>query len=154
MAFPYQIILCPVDFDDNSLKALDRAAEIARHMKGKLVLLHVIPIVMQPGEVPPPPRFTRTSTKQPKLNSRASQKRKSPASSMSRTSTAGRVIGTISQLENNLQPDLLVMATHGRRGLTRMFLGSVAEGVLRRATCPVLTIREEAHRQEAAAQRP
>ena len=151
MAFPYRTILCPVDFDDNSLKALDRAAEIARHMKGKLVLLHVIPIVMQPGEVPPPPSLYEDQHKAAEAKLASIAREKLAGLQYELHVYAGRVIGTISQLENKLQPDLLVMATHGRRGLTRMFLGSVAEGVLRRATCPVLTIREEAHRQEAAA---
>ena len=55
----------------------------------------------------------------------------------------GDVIASILAAQANLQPDLLVMATHGRRGLARMFLGSVTEAVVRKATCPVLTIREE-----------
>jgi nucleotide-binding universal stress UspA family protein len=58
----------------------------------------------------------------------------------------GDVIGSILQVEHKFQPDLLVMATHGRKGLARLFLGSIAEVVLRKADCPVLTIREEAHR--------
>jgi nucleotide-binding universal stress UspA family protein len=55
----------------------------------------------------------------------------------------GDVIATILAAQAKHQPDLLVMATHGRRGLARMFLGSVTEAVVRKATCPVLTIREE-----------
>jgi nucleotide-binding universal stress UspA family protein len=44
MSFPFHKILCPVDFDENSLNALERAAEFARSMKSKLILLHVLPI--------------------------------------------------------------------------------------------------------------
>ena len=40
-----------------------------------------------------------------------------------------------------LKPDLIVMGTHGRRGAKRFFMGSVAEAVVRRALCPVLTLR-------------
>lgn len=47
--------------------------------------------------------------------------------------------------------ELIVMSTHGRRGLSRLVLGSVAEDVLRRAPCPVLTVRE--HIEEAQAGR-
>src|SRR5215471_14137484 len=54
MAFPYRKILCPVDFDENSLVALERAAELSRHMNSMLVLLHVLPISIIPGAVPPP----------------------------------------------------------------------------------------------------
>ena len=52
----------------------------------------------------------------------------------------GDVITSILNAQSKHQPDLLVMATHGHRGLARMFLGSVAEAVVRKATCPVLTI--------------
>jgi nucleotide-binding universal stress UspA family protein len=47
MAFPYRKILCPIDFDDNSLNALERGAEISRQMNSKLAVLHVIPIVVR-----------------------------------------------------------------------------------------------------------
>lgn len=40
-----------------------------------------------------------------------------------------------------LKPDLIIMGTHGRRGATHFFMGSVTEAVVRRATCPVLTLR-------------
>jgi nucleotide-binding universal stress UspA family protein len=55
----------------------------------------------------------------------------------------GDVIGSILQAQERYQPDLLVLATHGRRGLARFVLGSVAEAVVRKASCPVLTIRSE-----------
>lgn len=55
----------------------------------------------------------------------------------------GDVIGSILQAVEKLQPDLLVMATHGRTGLARFVLGSVAEAVVRKASCPVLTIRSK-----------
>jgi nucleotide-binding universal stress UspA family protein len=47
----------------------------------------------------------------------------------------------ILEIASSLQSDLIVMGTHGRRGFTRLVVGSVAEHVLRRAACPVLTIR-------------
>ncbi|MCA9563301.1 MAG: universal stress protein [Myxococcales bacterium] len=49
-------------------------------------------------------------------------------------------LSILSQLED-VSYDLLIMGTHGRKGLSRFFLGSVTEYVLRRAACPVLTIR-------------
>jgi universal stress protein A len=53
----------------------------------------------------------------------------------------GDVIGNILQAVSEFEPDVLVMATHGRTGLKHFLLGSVAEGVVRKASCPVLTIR-------------
>ena len=54
MAFPYKRVLCPMDFDENSLAAFDQAVEIACHFEGTLILLHVVPLVLSLGEVPPP----------------------------------------------------------------------------------------------------
>jgi nucleotide-binding universal stress UspA family protein len=56
-------------------------------------------------------------------------------------STIGDVIGNILQAVGEFEPDVFVMATHGRTGLKHFLLGSVAEGVVRKASCPVLTIR-------------
>jgi nucleotide-binding universal stress UspA family protein len=66
----------------------------------------------------------------------------------------GDIIASILQAQADYHPDLLVMATHGRRGLSRMFLGSVAEAVVRKATCPVLTVRDEIPAAPAAAKKP
>jgi nucleotide-binding universal stress UspA family protein len=151
MAFPYRKILCPVDFDDNSLTALERAAEFARHMNGTVVLLHVLPMYVAPGEVPPPLSLYDDQCKAAEAKLADIAREKLTGLPYELHVHAGEVVGTISQEENKLRPDLLVMATHGRRGLARMFLGSVTEGVLRRASCPVLTIREETHRQEPSA---
>jgi nucleotide-binding universal stress UspA family protein len=46
--------------------------------------------------------------------------------------------------------DLIIMGSHGRRGLSRALLGSVAESIVRRAPCPVLTLRAEPRRRGAA----
>jgi len=54
VAFPYRTILCPVDFDENSLAALDKAVEIARQLKSSIVLVHVLPLIVALGDVPPP----------------------------------------------------------------------------------------------------
>jgi nucleotide-binding universal stress UspA family protein len=112
-------------------------------MNSTLVLLHVLPISIIPGAVPPPLSLYEDQCKaaEAKLESIARQKLADLPYELH--VEAGDVIGTVSQMENKLRPDLLVMATHGRKGLARMFLGSVAEGVVRRASCPVLTIRAE-----------
>jgi universal stress protein A len=56
---------------------------------------------------------------------------------------AGDVVGSILQAVDQIQPDLLVLATHGRTGIAHLVLGSVAEAVVRKASCPVLTIHGE-----------
>jgi len=48
MAFPYRKILCPIDFDENSMRALDKAIEIARHFGAAVLLVHALPLVSRP----------------------------------------------------------------------------------------------------------
>jgi nucleotide-binding universal stress UspA family protein len=143
MAFPYEKILCPIDFDDNSSNALERAIEIARHFKATIFLIHAVPLVAQFGEVPLPTDLYLDEQKGAlaKLNAIAGQKLNGIEH---KTAVyAGDVAGSILQAVDQFQPDLLVMATHGRTGLARFVLGSVAEAVVRRASCPVMTIRGE-----------
>ena len=52
MAFPYRKILCPVDFDENSMAALEAAAEIAHSNDGTVFVLHVVPMVIPPTGMP------------------------------------------------------------------------------------------------------
>jgi len=143
MAFPYKTILCPLDFDENSLAALDRAVEIARHFGSELILIHVLPLVLSLGEVPPPGALYEDQEKAARASLADIEKQKLAGLKHESHVYTGDVIATILNAQSKHQPDLLVMATHGRRGLARMFLGSVAEAVVRKASCPVLTIREE-----------
>jgi hypothetical protein len=54
MAFPYRKIMCPIDFEDNSMRALDKAIEIALHFGAAVILVHALPLVVQFGELPIP----------------------------------------------------------------------------------------------------
>jgi universal stress protein A len=145
MAFPYKTILCPVEFDKNSLTALDDAVEIARHFGAGLILLHVVPVVVAAGEVPPPlSMYEKLETDaRAKLADLAKQKLVGLKHELH--VYLGDVIKSILNAQDRFRSDLLVMATHGRTGIARMFLGSVAEAVVRKATCPVLMVREEGH---------
>ena len=60
----------------------------------------------------------------------------------------------IARLAEEEQADLIVMGTHGRTGLTRLLMGSVAEAVVRRAPCPVLTYKQTDHSADSAADDP
>jgi len=143
MAFPYRKILCPIDFDENSSNALDKASEIARHFDAAVAVIHAVPWVSQFGEVPVPVDLYQDQQRAAlaKLNEIAD--RKLSGIQHKTTVYAGDVAGAILQAADQFQPDLLVMATHGRSGLAHFVLGSVAESVVRRANCPVLTIRAE-----------
>jgi len=52
MTHPFQRILCPVDFDDNSMQALDTAANLARENNGTVFVLHVVPMIIAPTGMP------------------------------------------------------------------------------------------------------
>lgn len=144
MAFPYRKILCPIDFDDSSLRALDKAIEIARHFGAAVALVHAVPLMVQFGDVPIPIDLYEEQKKaaRAKLGEIAGQK----LGGLDHESVVytGDVVGSILHAVEKFKPDLLVMATHGRSGLAHFFLGSVAEGVVRKASCPVLTIRSGA----------
>ncbi len=141
MPYPFQRILCPIDFDESSMRALDMAAAIARQSDGTVFVLHVVPMIMPPTGMPVyvdmytgQEEFART-----KLDEIAHKRLVGIKYEL--LTRTGEPAGTILIASKNTEADLLVMATHGRRGFSRFFLGSVAEMVLREAVCPVLTVR-------------
>ena len=143
MAFPYKTILCPVDFDDNSLVALDKAIELASQFGSKILLVHALPIVITIGEIPPPATMYEDQEKAARAKLEDISRAKLNGLSHESLLFVGDIITCILEAQKKYQPDLVVIATHGRTGIARVFLGSVAEAVVRKATCPVLTIREE-----------
>ena len=141
MAFPYGKIMCPVDFTENSLVALDRAAEIARHFGAKLILVHAVPLVAQVGNFPMPASVYAEQEKTAKARLAEIAGQKLGDLGYESIVFIGDVVGGILQAAVQFKPDLLVMATHGRGAVAHFFLGSVAEAVVRKAECPVLTVR-------------
>lgn len=133
-------ILCPIDFDVNSLAALDRACDLVRENGGKLYVLHVIP---------PPSPFVISA---PLLLERVGHFARIQLDEIARESLgevdhdlllrAGRPAEEILAAANEFETHMVVMATHGRTGVSRFFLGSIAETVIRESPCPVLTIRQ------------
>jgi len=144
MSFPYRKILCPIDFDQNSLRALDRALEIARHFGAAMIVVHVVPMVMElPADMPGV--FQRYEEQEKAARERVAEIAASKLGGVAYESAVyiGDIVDSILQGVEKFKPDLLVMATHGRAGFAHFFLGSVAEAVVRKASCPVLTIRNE-----------
>ncbi len=141
MAFPYRRILCPVDFDDNSFAALDVAAEIARHTDGAIFVLHVVPMIVPPVGTPVYVDIYKSQEETAWAKLREIGRRNLAGARHELLVQMGDPAGTILRAQKKIGPDVLVMATRGRRGFSRFFLGSVAETVLREAACPVLTVR-------------
>jgi nucleotide-binding universal stress UspA family protein len=136
-------------------EALDFACELAQTFGATVHLLNVIGI---PTLGVPELGVAFTSTmidtmvreNQEALEKLAERKRASASIGQVLLRT-GDARDMICQTAQELGVDLIVMGTHGRRGVTRALLGSVTEGIVRRAPCPVLTVRPHTVHHEAAA---
>ena len=133
----FKKILCPLDFDKNSLLALRLASELARQSKAKLRLHHVV--AMPPGPEVALPFGKMEAAARTELE-RLARQRVGGKASYEANVIMGDPGVEILQAANRWRANLIVMATHGRKGLRHMVLGSVAEHVVRAAPCPVLTV--------------
>ena len=141
MTFPFRNILCPVDFDDSSMYALDTAGEIARQNDSIVFLLHVVPMIVPPMGMPVYVQLyeSQRQTAATKLEEIAHKRLTGLKYEL--LTEMGDPAPVILRMATRAGADLVVMASHGRRGFSRLFLGSVAELVLRESKCPVLTVR-------------
>jgi len=144
MSPSYQRILCPIDFDENSLAALAAAADLARSSDGTVFVLHIVPMIVQPTAMPVYVDIYKSQEETAWARLKEIARKDLAGVKYELLVHMGEPAGSIIRIEKKVKPDLLVMATHGRRGFSRFFLGSVAEVVLRESTCPVLTIRAHA----------
>ena len=132
-------VLCPVDFSDIAQHALDHAAAIARWYKARLTLLYVFPnfpVVDVPSLVLEEP--DRESLMAGLRGMAAAVPQGVPVDF--RIEEAPYVHEKILAQLDATHVDLLVLGTHGRSGFQRLFLGSVTEKVIRKATCPTLVV--------------
>jgi universal stress protein A len=134
-------ILHPTDFSGESRPAFEAACALARAEQGRLVVLHVErpPLGSLGGAtfVPPlPGEYDRDS-----LWAQLQAIQPPPGIAVEHRLEYGDPESVIPQIAQEIGADLIVMGTHGRTGLRRLLMGSVAEHVLRKAPCPVLTVR-------------
>jgi nucleotide-binding universal stress UspA family protein len=135
-------ILVPTDFSACSEQALDYATELASKLDAKVFLLSVIGI---PSYGVPELGVGITATMMDNLitdNQKALDELAKPREYVTQTLVrAGDARDVILQTVDELKADLIVMGTHGRRGISRALLGSVAEMIVRTSPIPVLTVR-------------
>lgn len=137
-------ILCAVDFSAHSARALRHAERLADWYDAELRLLHtyhVLPVAPFAPEMTPAMLLTeeyRTQLKQELL--RVSECRGPLRTRLQAEVVEGAPAACIVNAAREWPADLLVLGTHGRSGLPRFILGSVAERVVRQAPCPVLTV--------------
>ena len=136
-------ILVPVDFSDCSLDALEYAIVVAQQSKASLMLLHVLEPVSYGldftlSHIRTREQVRESWTKRLEELAFSHQHSNVPVESRLR---GGLPADSILDSAQTLPCDLIVMGTHGRRGFSHALSGSVAEAVLRKALCPVLTVR-------------
>ncbi|HEY0481647.1 MAG TPA: universal stress protein [Kofleriaceae bacterium] len=149
-------ILVPTDLSEGAEQALDYACELARTLGAQIHLLNVVGI---PALGVPELGVALTATmidqlvteNQAALDEIARTRCSAPLGKV--LIKAGDARDMITQTAKELGADLIVMGTHGRRGLSRALLGSVTEAVVRSAPCAVLTVRlrevDDSHRHAA-----
>ena len=140
-------ILHPTDFSECAAKAEAMAVDLATKLDGEIVLLQVLVETPLYGEgllnMPTVQDVYDAQRKwsEEALGARANDLRKRGIK-VSRRVQTGAPFEEIIKIAEEERADLIVMGTHGRAGLSHLLLGSVAERVVRLATCPVLTVRQ------------
>jgi len=148
---PIRKILCPTDFSESSEVGLEAAVALAAKLGSRLELIHVIQPPIYVGWEDSPAGLAASAQVLEQSREHAKQQLEAAAK---KYGARGVSVGTqlvegsphqeISELSK--QFDLVVMSTHGRTGLPHLFLGSVAERVVRTASCPVMTV--PAHKRD------
>jgi nucleotide-binding universal stress UspA family protein len=132
-------ILAPTDFSEHSKQAVTYAFELAQKVNAKLSLLHVIEVPVYAIEVALPLEELEQVAR--RELARLLPEAETAHVAVTRLVVMGMPYQRILETAADEQVDMIVMATHGRTGLSHLFMGSVAERVVRTSPCPVLTIR-------------
>ena len=149
-------ILVPTDFSPPSDAALAWARDLAQEYEARVSLLHVVTDPRAVGMWTPEVYVAANAETQERLLREARERLERALPSEERRRFAATIDVRLGDVAENIletareqKGDLIVMGTHGRHGLAHLILGSVAERVLRDATCPVLTTHAEPQGQAA-----
>ncbi|MFQ5583732.1 MAG: universal stress protein [Calditrichia bacterium] len=140
-------ILCPVDFSENSKKALEYAVFVATAHQSEIVLLHVIEgpkgldqhqiLLITPEEI----AHNLEKSVMEELNGLADEIGEKVA--IEKVVRQGKAFVEIIREAREKDVDLIVIGSHGKTGIPHMLLGSVVERVVRKSSCPVLVVRNK-----------
>ena len=149
---PVRNILVPTDFSDCADHALEHALDLAQRFDAAVHILHVVD-KLDPGWY----GLDETQESAPQLRQRIREEAHKALKARADENSIDEevethislqlsfdVSATIEEYVNERYIDLLVMGTHGRRGIERLMLGNVADKVVRHISCPVLTVNERA----------
>ena len=150
----FQRIVCATDFSDTAEAAWLVARDLAAVHRAELTLVHVFPDLPPSPDVAVPTVIQVWEEQQRWVNDEL-DRRVSDATARGISSHAvlkhGPAADGLVEAVTDAQADLVVVGTHGRTGLERVLLGSVAEAVVRKAPCAVLTVKPRASAPAQAA---
>jgi len=140
-------ILVPIDFSDYSKSALKYAVNFCKDFNAEMILIYVVEPVIYP------PDFSMGQIAIPSVNAEWDERARQELDKLAKEQiptgvTVKSIIKTgkpfieIIDTAGELDVDLIIIATHGRSGVEHILFGSTAEKVVRKAPCPVLTLRE------------
>ena len=148
-------ILYPTDFSEHSLCAVPYVKELAQNCTAKIHCLHVVDEAYQywlgAGEAAMPivmPAEDIKSTAQEHMKTFVEEHFRDWSDDIVSTIINGRPFVEIIRYASENEIDVIVIATHGHGALASMLLGSVTEKVVRKSSCPVLTVRHPDHKFE------
>ena len=135
-------ILVPMDFSDCALAALDAAVELATSLNASVTLVHIVEPVGYGLDFTLSHASQGATLREP-IERRLRELAATPSGgrAIDRLIRSGLPADAILATARTVQADLIVMGTHGRRGISHLVSGSVAEAVLRKSECPVLTVK-------------
>jgi len=146
---PPKLILSPIDFSDSSHGALDVAADFATRFGAELLLVHVMPAI---EDLPKGVSVFKEGEYDQSLDDAAAKRLADLAATLAPKNVKARTeMGTANDVGMELvriaeheHADMIIIATHGMTGWHKIAFGSVAEKVVKQASCPVLVLRANA----------
>lgn len=144
-------ILFPIDFSEGAMNALDYAISLAKEYNAKLYLLHVVhDVSMTAGWQVPHIRidelYRSMEESASKELEKCCQEELKGVKDIEKIVLKGIPDDEILKVARDKKIDLIIIGTHGRTGIDRLLFGSTAEKVVRKAPCPVLSVRLPEHR--------
>jgi nucleotide-binding universal stress UspA family protein len=148
MALAWSKVLCPIDFSEPARAALKVAAELCAHFGAELTLFHAYELpgyTLPEGSVVASPRMLQelADMAAAHLAEWKTLAEEMGAPRVRTEKSIGAPAHEIVEVAHQGGYDLVILGTHGRTGLRHAIVGSVAERVVRRAACPVLTIHPQ-----------
>jgi len=145
MKIDIRLILVPIDFSDQAAAVIDWATHMAEQHSSKIQLLHVyhLPVEFQQleGAYLPPDFWSNVKREAEQQLASHSQEIRTHQVEVEALVREGYPASVIVEAAESHGADLIVIGTHGHTGLKHLLLGSIAERVVQKAPCPVLTVK-------------